>query len=136
MADEMIRGHEFIEKKAIWYIEVVGQQQYIYSDMKERAKKKHPSIRVLDMAVKTTDGVKNDGIASLIDPMSNGEWYFHKGMTDAIKEIKDYPNGMYRDLLNIMGKANTEFFTRKVAEVRRVVKHYSEPPQRNPVTGY
>ena len=138
MVDKMIEGHDKIGGVS-WFVEIAGQQSYIQKDMRSRAKAKRSDIRVNELDLDRSDKAKEERIASLIDPMSNGEWYIHPSMKETLNEIENYPTGLTRDLLDIMGMANTQFFSRRARKQRipTMLEYYSKPEsKRNPVTGY
>ena len=56
---------------------------------------------------------KDEDIQACINPMANGEIYIHESMRDLITEVKSYPHGMTVDLLDMLGKLNKHYWTRK-----------------------
>ena len=89
-----------------WKIEVIGAQEYIKRDIQEEAKRRSIYIPLASMEKKNTENEKDNDIQSLIPVMEAGEIYIHRNMKDLIGEIKTYPGGLTKDLIDMMGKLN------------------------------
>ena len=105
-----------------WDIESrTGAQGYIYKDIKQEARTRKKGLIVVEMEPDRTKDSKDHDIQGLISPLSNGEIYIHRSMKDLISEIKSYPSGLTRDLIDLLGKLYKLHWTRrKPDEVRKL----------------
>jgi hypothetical protein len=98
-----------------WYIETIGSQKYMYRDIKEDSKKGvkdedgkewyAPGMILGEFDVSPREGDKDLDIIELIKPAENGEFYLHENLCkQLLAEIRNYPKGMTKDLLDLMAK--------------------------------
>jgi len=97
-----------------WYVETEGQQPYIYRHIREcrtkgvewEGKKYYARGMIVDhFPYDRQADAKDMAITDLIPSVENGEWYVHKNLCQAlIAEMQNYPHGMTKDLLDLMGK--------------------------------
>ena len=118
----------------------MGMGETFYKDDKEWAKKKEcPTLRVMPMKVTPLKGDKDNDITALINPIANGEIYLRENMKELIGEIKNFPHGLTKDLLDMLGKLNKFYWSRRAIpkkpkwEYRNVEEEYSG---RDSLTGY
>ena len=102
-----------------WRIDPHGQQGYIYKHIKQASRegyllhgnKEDPfPISISQMPFETKENVKDDDIIACADPMSQGFIYVMDGMKDFIGEVEDFPNGLTKDLVDLLGKINKFYF--------------------------
>jgi len=110
--DEIFKANKLVHPRG-WRIEPFAQQQYIYKDILEARRKKGIALSISLMPFDVTKNVKDDDIQALINPFFNGEVYLHRSMRELIAEIRDYPKGLTCDLLDMLGKINKLYWTRK-----------------------
>ena len=126
-------------KPRVWQIETIGSQRYIYYDILEAKKKECPTLRVMPMKVTPLKGDKDNDITALINPIANGEIYLHENMKELIGEIKNFPHGLTKDLLDMLGKLN-KFYWRRRAIPKKPKWEYrdiaEEDSGRDSLTGY
>ena len=63
--------------------------------------------------------IKDQDIQACMNPMSQGFIYIDEGMRDLIAEIKNYPQGLTKDLIDMLGKLNKYFWKRDEAPPRK-----------------
>jgi len=126
-------------KPRLWQIETIGSQRYIYYDILEAKKKECPSLRIQPMKVSPQKDDKTNDITALINPIANGEIYLHENMKELIGEIKNFPHGLTRDLLDMLGKLNKFYFQRRALpkkEKWNYTELEDEGSGRSSLTGY
>jgi len=92
---------------------VYGPQMYIFKDILEERKKRALYLPVYPLPMDVSKKVKEGDIATLINPMANGEIYIHRSMKELIGEIVAYPGGMTMDLIDCLGKLCRYHWTRR-----------------------
>ena len=110
-----------------WRIDPHGQQGYILGDIRQASRdgyllhgnkqEPHP-ISISKMPYDVKESVKDDDIIALADPMSQGFIYVIEGMKDLIGEVEDYPNGLTKDLVDMLAKLHKLYFTRSETKLR------------------
>lgn len=112
--DEIFSAHEHFKPvvPATWFLECPAQQRYIFKDIRAQAKKRGIPFRLVELELDESKDAKAARIESLVQPMFNGEIYVHRNFKDLIGEIKVYPNGMTKDLLDILGQMNKKNWLR------------------------
>lgn len=116
--DEILKAHN-LRQPRMWRIDTVGTQPYIYNDImeeregwkKQRVLKSPFSIAPIDPD--TRKDAKDSDIQALISPMSNGEIYIHRSMKYLIAEIVSFPNGLTKDLVDMLAKLYKLYWTRR-----------------------
>jgi len=141
--DEVLTAHN-TGKPRMWRIDTVGTQPYIYRDiLEERDKwKKSGALKspfyISPIEADTRKDAKDSDIQALISPMSNGEIYIHRDMKYLIAEIASFPNGLTKDLLDMLAKLNKMYWTRR-KPVKPKKNWISQNPSvdcRSKITGY
>ena len=104
--DELFKAHLYFEpiRPSLWKQERYGQQDYIFKDIKSAARNRGVALRLMELEADERKNSKAINIDALRDPMFNGEIYVHESMKDLISEVSVYPNGMTRDLMDLMGQ--------------------------------
>lgn len=141
--NELLVAHN-LRQPTTWRIDTVGTQPYIYEhilEAKQEWKKddllKSPfSLTPIDADV--TKGAKDSDIQALMVPMSNGEIYVHRSMKYLIAEITSFPNGLTKDLVDMLAKLNKFYWTRHVLtrQKKRWSPIVSRSDTRSKWTGY
>jgi len=127
-------------KPRIWRIDTIGPGQYMYKDILEaRTERKDATLKIGPLPVNTSRDVKDEDIQALMNPMANGEIYIHRSMLELIGEIVQYPGGMTKDLVDMLGKLFKIYWHRRAiapdGQVQRPKEH--DPYyDRNEFTGY
>ena len=104
-----------------WKIETIAAQEYIKRDImlgktKKEWKDRYPGITnmsISSMPKQNKKDEKDDDIQALIPVARNGELYIQAGMKDLISEIQDYPQGLTKDLIDMVGKLNKYYWSRR-----------------------
>lgn len=109
--DEVFKA-ETTMKPALWEQDAFAQQPYILSDIQSESKKRGIPLRIMAMPADERKDAKNLNIDALKNPMFCGEFYIMKDMTDLVGEIRSFPGGLTRDLLDMMGKLMQLHLTR------------------------
>lgn len=137
--DEVFKAHKE-QKPRVWRIEVIGAQQYIYKDILEERRLRGINLPISPLEVDNKRDAKDHNIQALMNPMSNGEVYIHRSMRDLIVEIQNYPHGLTVDLLDMAGKLNHCYWSRRERESVEVIRMREEDSYqeqgRSPYTGY
>ncbi len=112
-----------------WKIDPCGQQAYIYKDIMQARRQgfilhgtKQPPYQKLSISKMDYDvskDIKDQDIQACMNPMSQGFIYIDEGMRDLIAEIKNYPQGLTKDLIDMLGKLNKYFWKRDEAPPRK-----------------
>lgn len=112
--DEVFLAHNYFKPvtPVVWRQECAAQQRYILNDIRQEAKKRMIPMRVVELPLDETKDAKDARIDALKQPMFNGEIYIHRNFKDLISEIKVYPNGMTKDLLDLLGQMNKQCWVR------------------------
>ena len=110
-----------------WRIDPHGQQGYILGDIRQASREgyllhgeklpPHP-ISISKMPFDVKESSKDDDIIALADPMSQGFIYVIEGMKDLIGEVEDFPNGLTKDLVDMLGKINKLYWSRTEVKLR------------------
>jgi len=136
--DQVFKAHKQ-QNPRMWRIETVGAQQYIYKDIVEARRKRGIALPISPMPPDVRKGCKDDDIQAVINPMFNGEIYIHSAMKELIGEVKNYPHGLTVDLIDMLGKINKLYWSRKKREETSTSNedmYYEIIRGRNAVTGY
>ena len=88
----------------------------IYKDILEARERRGKHLPITQLPYSNKKDEKDDDIQACMDPMANGEIYLHRSMKPLLTEIKDYPQGLTKDLLDMLGKINKHYWTRKKKE--------------------
>ncbi len=115
-------------KVRLWKIEVIAAQKYIYKDIVEEKRKRGATISIVPLAPDVGKDAKDARIIGLIDPISRGEYFMRRDMKDMIGELKSYPSGLTKDLIDMLGVYNREFARRKERTEPAQIMEYT-PPQ-------
>jgi hypothetical protein len=124
-----------------WMVETVGSQKYIYRDIQSEKKARGKNLSILELPPDVSKGAKDSDILGLLQPMQNGEIYVHRSMKELISEIREYPNGLTKDLIDMCGKW-VKHRTRRgrpdenLNPVRPTVIRADSDDGRSPVAGY
>ena len=113
-----------------WRIDPHGQQPYIYKDilqakrqgyiLKGRQQPAKPEMSISKMEYDTALDAKDKDIQACMNPMASGFIYVLEGKNNLLKgEVKDYPGGLTRDLVDLLGKLNRLYFSREEAPLRK-----------------
>lgn len=116
--DEIFKAHAAMPAR-LWRVDTAAQQKYIYRDIQLECKKRGKHLTLIEMMPDGRKDTKDSDIQALIGPMSNGEIYVHRLMRDLITEIRQYPNGLTVDLLDMVGKLGKHHFRRKKMIVQK-----------------
>lgn len=137
--DKLFAAHQTFAPKA-WEIECYGPQMYIFKDVLEERKKRAIHLPVYPLPMDTSKMVKEGDIATLINPMANGEIYIHRSMKELIGEIVSYPGGLTMDLIDCLGKLCRYHWTRRpLVDIESKYKFAGEGSSqtgRSEITGY
>jgi hypothetical protein len=137
--DKLFAAHQTFAPKA-WEVEVYGPQMYIFKDILEERKKRAIHLPVYPLPMDTSKMVKEGDIATLINPMANGEIYIHRSMKELIGEIVSYPGGLTMDLIVCLGKLCRYNWTRRpLVDIESKYKFAGEGSSqtgRSEITGY
>jgi hypothetical protein len=98
-----------------------GQQYYILADIRKEAERRKIPVRVVELKADEKKDSKANNIDAIKSPMFNGDVYIHRSMKELISEIQVYPNGMTKDLVDLLGQMMKHCFKRN--EVKQ------EPPR-------
>jgi intein/homing endonuclease len=109
--DKLFEAHAKYRPRQ-WFIDTAGQQLYIFKDIKEEGKKRGMRIPIAKLEPDVRKDSKDVDIQGLIAPVSNGEIYMHKSMVELRGEITSYPQGMTKDLIDMLGKLNRKKWVR------------------------
>ena len=124
-------------KPRTWRIDPFGQQQYIYKDILAAQKRRGKHFSISPLPFSTYRGVKDDDILALVNPWANGEIYIHRTMRALMGEFFNFPNGLTKDILDMIGKLNKYYWSRQ--EKPKWKPKYSSgllDDKRDLVTGY
>jgi len=156
--DEVFKAHKE-QKPQHWQIDTRGQQGYIYKDILEAREQRNEhtlTISPFDPKRESKANVKDEDIQACINPMANGEIYVHisaklgwdtiqkklseHGMKELAVEWRNFPHGLTKDLIDMVGKLNKYRWSRRERESEQVLMEregdaYQEQG-RSPVTGY
>jgi len=108
--DELFRAHA-VCKPMTWRQEIFGQQEFILKDAKLEAQRRKIPFNIVPFDHDTRKDAKDRNIQNLIIPMFNGEIYIHRSFKDLIAETKEYPNGLTKDLLDMLAQLFRHYFT-------------------------
>ena len=87
-----------------WMVETVGSQKYIFRDIQHERVARKKGLCIMELPSVVTKGAKDSDILGLLQPMQNGEIYVHRSMKELTSEIREYPNGLTVDLIDMTGK--------------------------------
>jgi len=87
-----------------WMVETVGSQKYIYRDIQQEKKTRGKGLSISELPPDVKKDAKVSDILGLLQPMQNGELYIQRSMKELISEIREYPQGLTVDLLDMMAK--------------------------------
>jgi len=91
-------------KPRFWRIDTTGGASYILKHMQEEAKRRGiRDFHVSALPIDPTKDSKDEGILSLAEPMTNGEVFVRRDMKSLIAEVKSYPGGLTKDIVDMMG---------------------------------
>lgn len=112
--NEVFKANDYFKPvtPVAWRQELAGQQAYISKDIRQEAKKRGIPFRLIETEIDESKDAKADRIDAVKAPMFNGELYVHRSMKDLISEIQVYPNGMTKDLLDLLGQMFKSVFKR------------------------
>ena len=138
--DKIFTAHEAWNPRS-WKIDTVGTQPYIFEDIILARKTRKVHFPISSLEVDNRKDSKDSFIEALIPPFSNGEIYLHRSMKDLIGEIKTFPGGMTRDLVEMLARLYDEHMVRKeksdIAKRNLNRQRFSASDRgRNPVTMY
>ena len=129
-----------------WRIDPHGQQPYIYKDIKQATRQgyilngerqdAYPDLSISKMEHDVTQDIKDKDIQACMYPMSQGFIYIHESMTELKTEVKQYPGGLTRDLLDMLGKLNRYYFSREETPLRKRTDRPRHSYSESRVTGY
>ena len=130
-----------------WRIDPHGQQPYIFKDILQAKRQGYilrgerqpsrPQFSISKMEYDVTIDAKDKDIQACMNPMASGFIYVLEGRNDLLKgEVKDYPGGLTRDLVDLLGKINRLYWTRTEVPVRRRGGRPQESYRVSRVTGY
>jgi len=112
---------------------------YIFQHVIDTIPDRAPGMRLAELPVATTKDSKDEDIMALIRPAANGEIYLHESFKELIGEWRNFPGGMTKDLLDMLGKLNRYYWNpyepKKLMELARK-KRKKIIEARNPMTGY
>ncbi|MEE9510424.1 MAG: hypothetical protein V3V81_08020 [Candidatus Bathyarchaeia archaeon] len=100
-------------KPRLWRIDTTGVGNSVYADIQEEKRKECPHLRIIPLPSDVTKGVKDSDIQALINPMANGEIHIYQTMKELVGEIQQYPRGLTKDLIDMLGKINRYYWSRK-----------------------
>lgn len=137
--DEIFKAHKNQSPRG-WRIDTVGTQPYIYRDiLEEREKRNIRSLSISPLPKDKGKDSKDSDIQALINPMANGEIYVNRTMYELMTEIKQYPHGLTKDLLDMLAKLNRVYWSRRPVKDSLIHSRKYEQQQtqaRNTVSGY
>lgn len=112
--DEIFNAHLAYEpvRPALWRQEIYGQQRYILTDIQKQSKLRGVAMKIMELEADENKNSKAISIDTLRDPAYRGEIYVQDSMKDLIGEWSVYPNGMTKDLMDLMGQANKHAWRR------------------------
>ncbi|KKL78184.1 hypothetical protein LCGC14_2027360, partial [marine sediment metagenome] len=119
-----------------WRIDPCGQQGYIYGDIKEARIERGEHLPISQLPYETKKDVKDDDIQACMNPMANGFIYIQESMKDLIGEIKQYPQGLTKDLVDMMGKLNKFYWSRNESTLRKRSERPQHSYEVSRITGY
>lgn len=111
MMDELFRAHTLV-KPIVWRQEIWGQQEYILKDVKLESKKRGIPLTIVPFDHDNTKDAKDRAILGLIQPMFNGEIFIHRSFKDLIAEVQEYPNGITKDLIDMLAQIMRQYWSR------------------------
>jgi hypothetical protein len=88
-----------------WRIETIAAQDYIFKDIREEFEKAKKHMVIVPLEKEVSEAAKDRRIEGLINPIGNGEYYFHESMKDILSEIISYP-GITKDLIDCLAWYN------------------------------
>jgi hypothetical protein len=138
--DKIFAAHEAWKPRS-WKIDAVGTQPYILEDIILQRKEREIHFPISELEIDNRKDSKDSFIEALIPPLSNGEFYLHRSMKDLIGEMKTFPGGMTRDLVEMMARLYDSHMVRKektnIAKRNLNQQRFSERERsRNPITKY
>jgi hypothetical protein len=107
-------------KCRMWRIETIAAQKYIYKDIIEERRRKNKALPLMELDPDVGKDAKDARITALIDPISRGEYFLHKSMKDLISEVKSYPGGMTKDLVDMLSCYAKTYGKRREQEKREI----------------
>ncbi len=141
--DIVFKAHEsFRPMLRTWRIDTTGGATYILKHLQEEARKRGiKDFHVWPLPIDPTRNSKDEGILALAEPMTNGEVYVQRIMRELIAEVKSYPNGLTKDILDMMGAMiKCGYWTRRKKTVMDKLFGFRDAPvaevRRSSVTGY
>ena len=112
---------------------------YIFQHVIDTIPARAPGMRLAELPVATNKDSKDEDIMALIRPAANGEIYLHESFKELIAEWRNFPGGMTKDLVDMLGKLNKLYWTSgKPKGLMEAAKKRREKVinARNPMTGY
>ena len=129
-----------------WRIDPHGQQPYIYKDIRQATRQgyildgkrqdAYPDLSISKMEHDVTLDIKDKDIQACMFPMSQGLIYIHESMTALKTEVKQYPGGLTRDLVDMLGKINRLYWSREEVPFRKRSERPRHSYSESRVTGY
>ena len=113
--DEIFKAHELFNPN-LWRIDPCGQQGYIYNDILEARERRGKYLPITQLPYSNKKDEKDEDILACATPMSNGEIYIHESMKELKIEVEQFPGGFTKDLVDMLGKINKHYWTRKKKE--------------------
>lgn len=98
-----------------WRVDVTGGASYIMGHLKQEAAKRGiRDFHISELPIDPTANSKDEGILALAEPMSQGDILVRREMNSLIAEVKAYPGGLTKDIVDMMGcMIRCGYWTRK-----------------------
>lgn len=97
----------------LWHIETFGGQEFMYKFVRQYGRKEYWKIKITDLPKDVGKDAKDRRIAEVLPTAESHKIYIHKKFRDLITEIKNWPSGLTKDLVDCLGWYHQEIYIQK-----------------------